>query len=167
MDLLFFKDEKLKYKYLNTSFAKLFTKEREEVYGKTDKELLPEELYYQCYKGDIETIDYIYENKIDTYYLILIDLDNLRSLNNNPEGIFFRIGGDEFSGLINRSKTEVEEILKKIYGDLIKIGLSPQLSISTGAKNLDISKNYLENYANTDKLLYEAKLKGKGCYILK
>ncbi|MGL5571171.1 hypothetical protein [Cetobacterium sp.] len=94
-------------------------------------------------------------------------MDILKEMNNNPEGIFFRIGGDEFSGLINRSKTEVEEILKKIYDDLIKIGLSPQLSISTGAKNLDISKNYLENYANTDKLLYEAKLKGKGCYILK
>lgn len=91
MDLLFFKDEKLKYKYLNTSFAKLFTKEREEIYGKTDKELLPEELYYQCYNGDIETIDYIYENKIDTYYLILIDLDNLRSLNNN----YGHIKGDE------------------------------------------------------------------------
>lgn len=248
-DLLFFKDEKLRYRYLNTSFAKLFNKEREDIYNKTDEDLLPEDLYYQCLKGDLDTIkkgsyigiesfnnryyqvlkefvdggilgvakditdvleqkklaeidsltelynrrkfleivDYIYENRIDTYYLILIDLDNLRSLNNNyghikgdeylkklgeilnnyPEGIFFRIGGDEFSGLINRSKSEVKEILKKIYSDLIDIGFNPQLSISSGVKKLDISKSYLENYAIVDKLLYEAKLKGKGCYILK
>lgn len=248
-DLLFFKDEKLKYRYLNTSFAKLFNSKRDNVYGKTDKELLPEELYHQCLKGDLDTIkkgsyigienfnnryyqvlkefvdggilgvakditdvleqkklaevdsltelynrrkfleivDYIYENKINTYYLILIDLDNLRDLNNNyghikgdeylkklgeilnnyPEGLFFRIGGDEFSGLINRSKNEVEEILKKIYSDLINTEFNPQLSISVGAKNLDISKDYLENYTIVDKLLYAAKLKGKGCYILK
>lgn len=248
-DLLFFKDEKFKYKYLNISFAKLFNKEREDIYNKTDEELLPEDLYYQCLKGDLdtikkgsyigienfnnryyqvlkefvdggilgvakditdvleqkklaevdsltelynrrkflETVDYIYESEIDTYYLILIDLDNLRNLNNNyghikgdkylkklgeilnnyPEAIFFRIGGDEFSGLINRNKNEVEELLKKIYSDLVNVGFNPQLSISTGVKNLDISKNYLENYADIDKLLYEAKLKGKGCYILK
>lgn len=248
-DLLFFKDSKLKYKYLNSSFAKLFNKERDDIYDKTDKELLPEELYYQCLKGDLntlkkgsyigietfnnryyqvlkesidggilgvakditdvleqkrlaevdsltelynrrkflETIDYIYDNKINSYYLILIDLDNLRDLNNNyghikgdeylkklgkilndyPEGIFFRIGGDEFSELINRNKNEVIEILKKIYADLKNLNWNPKLSISVGVKILDITTNYLENYADTDKLLYEAKTRGKDCYILK
>lgn len=248
-DLLFFKDSELKYKYLNASFAKLFNKEREDIYDKTDKELLPEDLYSQCIKGDLDTIkkgsyigienfnnryyqvlkeavdggilgiakditdvleqkrlaeldsltelynrrkflstiDYIYENRIDSYYLILIDLDNLRDLNNNfghikgdeylkkigsilnnyPEGIFFRIGGDEFSGLINRNKHEVNQVLKKIYNDLSTLKWIPKLSISLGAKKFDITKNYLENYSDTDKLLYEAKIKGKGCYILK
>lgn len=248
-DLLFFKDSELKYKYLNVSFAKFFNREKEEIYDKTDKELLPEDLYYQCIKSDLDavkkgsyigienfnnryyqvlkesvnggvlgiakditdvleqkrlaeldsltelynrrkflsTIDYIYENKIDSYYLILIDLDNLRDLNNNfghikgdeylrrigsilnnyPEGIFFRIGGDEFSGLINRNKHEVNQVLKKIYNDLSTLKLTPKLSISSGAKKFDITKNYLENYSETDKLLYEAKIKGKGCYVLK
>ncbi|MGL5367875.1 MAG: hypothetical protein ACRDAG_06175, partial [Cetobacterium somerae] len=59
------------------------------------------------------------------------------------------------------------ELLKKIYSDLVNVEFNPQLSISTGVKKIDISKKYLENYADTDKLLYEAKLKGKGCYILK
>ncbi len=248
-DLLFFKDSELKYKYLNTSFTKLFNKEREDVYGKTAEELFSEDIYSQCIRGDLDTIkkgsyigienfnnryyqvlketidggilglakditdileqkrlaeqdsltelynrrkflstvDHIYENKIDSYYLILIDLDNLRDLNNDfghikgdkylkkvgsilnnyPEGIFFRIGGDEFSGLINRNKNEVNQILKRIYDDLSTLEWTPKLSISLGAKKFDITKNYLENYTDTDKLLYKAKSKGKGCYILK
>lgn len=248
-DLLFFKDSNLKYKYLNESFAKLFGKRKEEIYEKTDETLLPEDLYHQCLKGDLytlekgsyvgietfnnkyyqvlkesvdggvlgiakditevleqrrlaeidpltelynrrkflNTIDYIYENEKNSYYLILIDLDNLRDLNNSyghvkgdeylkklgeilnnySEGIFFRIGGDEFVGLINRSKKDTEEILKKIYFDLENSNLDPKLSISAGIQKLDIKKTYLENYTEVDVLLYQAKLKGKNCYILK
>lgn len=247
-DLLFFKNSSLKYEYLNISFAKLFGKKREEIYGKTDKELLPKELYNQCLNGDLsaikkgsyigierfnnrsyqvlkefvdggvlgiakditeelkqkslaeidsltglynrrkflEMIDYIYGNEVDSYYLFLIDLDDLRDLNNiyghikgdkylkklgeilnrYSEGVFFRIGGDEFAGLVNGEESEVKKILKNIYSDLNDLNFKPALSISVGIKKIDITKNYLENYTDADRLLYEAKKSGKKCYVI-
>lgn len=132
-------------------------------------------------------IDSIYNNHDKNYYLILIDLDNLRTLNNDyghikgdeylvklgevlnnyPESTFFRIGGDEFAGLINRDFKEVDNILKEISEKLAELDLNPKLTISVGAKKIDLKKSYLENYSEVDKLLYQAKLNGKNCYILK
>lgn len=134
----------------------------------------------------LKMIDSIYNNKSKEHYLILIDLDNLRDLNNNyghakgdeylknlgevlnsyPESTFFRIGGDEFAGLINRNFQEVDNILKEILERLSKLNLNPKLTISAGAQKIDLDKSYLENYTETDKLLYQAKLNGKNCYVL-
>ncbi|MGL5057376.1 MAG: diguanylate cyclase domain-containing protein [Fusobacteriaceae bacterium] len=248
-DLLFYKDSSLKYKYLNKSFADFFGKKKEEIYDKTDTELLPEELHSQCLKGDLESIkkgsytavekfnnrdyqvlkdsidggifgvvkditeelkqtrlaeidiltelpnrrkflkmiDYIYKNDLNSYYLLLIDLDDLRNLNNNyghikgdeylkklgqvlnsyPEGLFFRIGGDEFAGLIHRDEKKVKEFLEELYEALLNLQLIPKLSISIGVSQIDIKKSYLENYSKVDGILYEAKHRGKNCYILK
>ena len=227
----------------------MFGLEKEEIYEKLDQELLPGDLYRQCLKGDLTTlekgsyvgievfgdrsfqvlkeavdggilgvakditkeleqqhlaeidsltelfnrrkflkmIDSIYNNHDKNYYLILIDLDNLRTLNNDyghikgdeylvklgevlnnyPESTFFRIGGDEFAGLINRDFKEVDNILKEISEKLAELNLNPKLTISVGAKKIDLKKSYLENYSEVDKLLYQAKLNGKNCYILK
>ncbi|MGL5278017.1 MAG: diguanylate cyclase domain-containing protein [Cetobacterium sp.] len=247
-DLIFFKDANFKYKYVNESCTKMFGLKKEEIYEKLDEELLPEHLYHQCLKGDLNTlekgsyvgietygdrsfqvlkeavdggilgvakditkeleqqhfaeidsltelfnrrkflkmIDSIYNKKSKEYYLILIDLDNLRDLNNNyghakgdqylkslgeilnsyPESTFFRLGGDEFAGLINRNFKEVDNILKEILEKLSELNLEPNLTISVGAQKIDLDKSYLENYTEIDKLLYQAKLNGKNCYIL-
>ena len=134
----------------------------------------------------LKMIDNIYNNKDQNYYLILIDLDNLRDLNNNyghtkgdeyliklgevlnnyPKSTFFRIGGDEFAGLISRNFQEVDNILKEILEKLSELNLDPKLTISAGAQKMDLNKSYLENYTEIDKLLYQAKLNGKNCYIL-
>ncbi|MGL5426931.1 MAG: diguanylate cyclase domain-containing protein, partial [Cetobacterium sp.] len=248
-DLLFYKDSSLKYKYLNKSFADFFEKEKTAIYNKTDEELLPENLYSQCLKSDLEAmkkgsyigvekfgdrdyqvlkefidggvlgvvkditeelkqtrlaeidtltnlynrrrflkmIDYIYENKIDEYFLLLIDLDDLRNLNNNhghlkgdeylkklgnifnshSEGLFFRIGGDEFAALIQRDEIKVEHFLKELYEELNDLKLNPKLSISTGVSKINTKISYLENYSIVDKLLYQSKCSGKNCYTLK
>ncbi|MGL5355328.1 MAG: diguanylate cyclase domain-containing protein [Cetobacterium sp.] len=248
-DLLFYKDSSLKYKYLNKSFADFFEKEKTAIYNKTDEELLPENLYSQCLKSDLEAmkkgsyigvekfgdrdyqvlkefidggvlgvvkditeelkqtrlaeidtltnlynrrrflkmIDYIYENKIDEYFLLLIDLDDLRNLNNNfghlkgdeylkklgnifnshSEGLFFRIGGDEFAALIQRDEIKVEHFLKELYEELNDLKLNPKLSISIGVSKINTKISYLENYSIVDKLLYQSKCSGKNCYTLK
>ncbi|MGL4866511.1 MAG: diguanylate cyclase domain-containing protein [Cetobacterium sp.] len=247
-DLIFFKDAAFKYRYVNESCSKMFGLEKEKIYEKLDQELLSGDLYRQCLKGDLITlekgsyvgvetygnrsfqvlkeavdggilgvakditkeleqqhlaeidsltelfnrrkflkmIDSIYNNHDKNYYLILIDLDNLRTLNNDyghikgdeyliklgevlnnyPESTFFRIGGDEFAGLINRDFKEVNNILKEISEKLAELDLNPKLTISVGAKRMDLKKSYLENYSEVDKLLYQAKLNGKNCYIL-
>ncbi|MGL5964031.1 MAG: diguanylate cyclase domain-containing protein, partial [Fusobacteriaceae bacterium] len=248
-DLLFYKDSSLRYKYLNKSFADFFEKEKTAIYNKTDEELLPENLYSQCLKSDLEAmkkgsyigvenfgdreyqvlkefidggvlgvvkditeelkqtrlaeidtltnlynrrrflkmIDYIYENKIDEYFLLLIDLDDLRNLNNNfghlkgdeylkelgnifnshSEGLFFRIGGDEFAALIQRDEIKVEHFLKELYEELYDLKLNPKLSISIGVSKINTKISYLENYSIVDKLLYQSKCSGKNCYTLK
>ncbi|MGL5426930.1 MAG: diguanylate cyclase domain-containing protein, partial [Cetobacterium sp.] len=87
-------------------------------------------------------------------------------LNNNSAGLFFRIGGDEFAGLVNRDEKKVREVLDNIYKKLSNLGLTPKLSISTGAAKIEIEKTYLENYETVDKLLYRVKHEGKNNYII-
>ena len=248
-DLMFFKDSTLKYKYVNQSFCKMLKKTKNEIYGKKDEELLPEELYHQCLGGDLKAlenghyseiekfderyyrvfkeniddgvlgvakditeelkerknaeldvltglfnrrkflsvIDEIYVKNQKDYFLLLIDLDDLRKLNNGyghakgdnylkkigeilvkqGEGLFFRIGGDEFAGLINRNIEKIVFILKEIFTEIEKINLEPKLSVSIGVKKIDVSKDYLSNYSEVDDILYEVKRNGKGNYLIK
>ena len=135
-------------------------------------------------------IDEIYTEK-KNFFLALIDLDNLRSLNNKyghlkgdnylnmlasvlketPNATFFRIGGDEFAALIEdncdgNSSEFVKDIFSDIFNMLNNINLNPKLSISVGIKKLDLSKDYLYNYEEVDKLLYKVKKNGKNSFII-
>ena len=49
---------------------------------------------------------------------------------------------------------------------LNNINLNPKLSISVGIKKLDLSKDYLYNYEEVDKLLYKVKKNGKNSFII-
>ena len=254
-DLMFFKNEELKYEYVNQSFADFISKNPDYIIGKDDLDLANENvlskiLYEQCLVGDMKTlkegnyygietmgdryfrvfkekigngllsiarditdevnaiaisevdyltglynrnkfmqiIDEIYtENK--SYFLALIDLDNLRDLNNRyghlkgdnylnmlasvlketPNATFFRIGGDEFTALIecnDRDAKCIEDIFINIFDILGNINLNPKLSISVGVKRLDLSKDYLSNYEEVDKILYKVKKNGKNSFII-
>lgn len=140
----------------------------------------------------MKVIEEIYSEK-KNYFLALIDLDDLRNLNNmyghlkgdnylsllanilkeNHKATFFRIGGDEFAVLIkcegNRNCIEyIEKIFTEIFNALEKINstLTPKLSISVGIKKIDLNKDYLINYEETDKLLYKVKESGKNSFII-
>lgn len=248
-DLMFFKDKKLKYKYVNSSFANLFECDRDLIYNKSDRDILPEELYNQSERGDLlalengyyleieyfknrqyqvlkevveggilgiakdvtdylkekekaekdslttlynrrkfmELVDEIYMKKEDGYMFLVMDLDDLRDLNNNfghakgdeylkilgeilnthSKKTFFRIGGDEFAALIKKTEDEVKEMLNSIFERLNNLRLYPKLTISVGGKRLDIKKEYSENYLEVDAILYQVKKKGKNNYLLK
>lgn len=253
-DIMFFKDNNLKYKYLNKSCAEFFDKEKNEILNKDDNELveanlIDKSLYLKFKNSDLKTLNkghysevlesrerYFRVSKeiiedgilciakditkeveatkraeIDSltklynrrkfentmkdilnsqqkgYYLALIDLDDLRILNNNyghlrgdkylsklgeilnkyKPAMFFRIGGDEFAGIINESKCEVEYILKNIFEELESLNFDPPLSISVGVKEIDINKNYIENYKASDCLLYKVKESNKSNFIIK
>lgn len=252
-DIMFFKNEKLKYTYVNKTYAEFFNKEKDYLIGKTDYELekeniLSTDLYEQCLVGDKESIENgyyygieaigskyfrvskenidggilgiarditnevnaikksetdqltgmynrhkfdeiikeIYLNNKTSYYMALIDLDDLRSLNNihghlkgdnylkalsnilksQEDSMFFRIGGDEFVGIIDSDKNCPEKIFKKIFKDINSLNLTPKLSISVGIKKLDLSENYEKNYELADNLLYQVKRCGKNNFII-
>lgn len=251
-DIMFFKDEQLKYIYVNKTYADFFNKDKEYIIGKTDndlfeKNLLDRLLYEQCLIGDKETlgkgyyygievigdksfrvskenidggilgiardvtneinaieksqtdqltgiynryklealIEDIYSNKRREYYMALIDLDDLRVLNNTYGHIkgdnylkalsrvlkyqkdctFFRIGGDEFAAFIDSNKIRPNEILKTIFEEISMLNLYPKLSISVGVEKFDIDKSFEENYEVVDSILYESKQSGKSKYI--
>lgn len=252
-DIMFFKDEKLRYLYINKTFEDFLNKEKEYIIGKKDIDLVNENLldpnlYEQCFIGDKEAlekgyyygievmgerkfrvskenidggilciarditdeieaikkseidnltgiynrnkfkdiINEIYLNKESEYYMALIDLDDLRNLNNKyghvmgdkylnilgrilksqNDSVFFRIGGDEFAGLINYNQVCPEEVFKKIFKEINKLSLDPKLSVSVGITKFDITKDYEKNYEITDKVLYEAKKNGKNKFII-
>lgn len=252
-DIMFFKNEKLRYVYINKTYADFLNKDTDYIIGKRDidlvnENLLDKNLYEQCLVGDYETlekgsyycvetlgenyfrvskekidggvlciarditdelkaikksekdqltgiynrnkfqdiINKIYLNKEDEYYLALIDLDDLRNLNNKyghlkgdkylrtvgkilkeeSGGMFFRIGGDEFAGLISGKEVSPQLVLENIFKKIDETDLNPKLSLSVGVSKFNINKGYKENYEIADRILYEVKKKGKGKFII-
>lgn len=252
-DIMFFKNEKLRYVYINKTYADFLNKDTDYILGKRDidlvnENLLDKNLYEQCLAGDYETlekgsyysvetlgeyyfrvskekidrgvlciarditdelkaikksekdqltgiynrnkfqdiINKIYLNKEDEYYLALIDLDDLRNLNNEyghlkgdkylrtvgkilkeeSGGMFFRIGGDEFAGLISEKEASPQLVLENIFKKIDATDLNPKLSLSVGVSKFNINKDYKENYEIADRILYEVKKKGKGKFII-
>ena len=131
-----------------------------------------------------QLMDKIFQEKKREYYLAIIDLDNLRIVNNDyghlkgdeylhqlssilseePDCTFFRFGGDEFVGLLPNNKTLNKEIFDRIYAKLLNLNLIPPLSISTGIKKLNLNKNIFENFEEVDNILYTIKNNNKGTY---
>ena len=60
----------------------------------------------------------------------------------------------------------MKDIFSDIFNMLNNINLNPKLSISVGIKKLDLSKDYLYNYEEVDKLLYKVKKNGKNSFII-
>ena len=134
----------------------------------------------------LDDINKIYQLEQHGYYLLLIDLDGLREINtslghkggdlyletlgsilaHNHEGQFYRLAGDEFVALIQGTKKDITKVLDDICSQLNQLNLNPKLTISTGGKKLNLKLSFSENYELTDKLLYQAKAKGKNIFIL-
>lgn len=112
----------------------------------------------------------IFKSKKQNIFLAIIDLANLRELNNeyghlvgdkylkklgnllneNTEGMFFRIGGDEFIGLTEGNEERVRVIFEKIYLDTMNLGLNPKLTISTGIGRINLLEEEETNYSRVD-----------------
>lgn len=243
-DIIFFKNSKLQYIYINETGKKFFN--NVDILYKTDEELFPVEVAQQCKLGDLETLkkgkhnvlefiedkvfrtskeyvnggilavaqditdeyyaqllsntdtltglynrkkfDEVYKNIFksnkENIFLAIIDLDNLRDLNNKhghligdkylkqlgniltqrAEGIFFRVGGDEFVGLIEGDHGHVQTVFRKIYEDLKVLDFNPKLTISSGIGKINLNETDDINYSKVDKKLYQVKRKGKGKY---
>lgn len=120
------------------------------------------------------------------FYLALIDIDNLKDLNNNyghlkgdkyleklgqilnnaNKGRFYRTGGDEFAGIVRLNKKDIKFMFDAIFKELENLNYNPPLTISVGINKIDIKKTYIENYKEADTLLYKAKKNGKNSFIL-
>lgn len=134
----------------------------------------------------ISDMDRILKYSGDGFYLALIDIDNLKNINNNyghlkgdkyleelgkilnnaNKGRFYRTGGDEFAGIVRLNKKDVKFMFNDIFKELENLNDNPPLTISVGINKIDIKKTYLENYKEADILLYKAKKNGKNSFIL-
>ncbi|MGL4902352.1 MAG: GGDEF domain-containing protein, partial [Cetobacterium sp.] len=111
-------------------------------------------VYSRNYFND--TVKKIYKEKKEVY-LILIDLDDLRKINN----VFGHVRGDEFAGITDISKNQLEITLKMIFEKINTLSLIPKLSISIGVGKIDLKNSFLTNYSEVDKILYKVKEDGK------
>ncbi|MGL5353368.1 MAG: diguanylate cyclase, partial [Clostridium sp.] len=123
-------------------------------------------------------INNIYEIEDNNYYLVLIDIDDFSYVNNSfghavgdkylkelssilsrySDLTFYRLGGDEFIGLIPRDIKTVEKRLSCIFEQL---NYHKKIKISVGVKKLNLDISYDENYKLIDETLYSSKKKGK------
>lgn len=118
---------------------------------------------------------------------IMIDIDHCKSINDSyghPEGdkalkeiskvlrssfesdcIAGRLGGDEFALLLCRDIHEAE--LQHLLDRISRISCGPQsLSCSIGALRTSKAEPLEELYLKADRLLYDAKLLGRGRYMM-
>lgn len=135
------------------------------------------------------TLDYHYGERYhnENFHVMYLDLDDFKVINDteghnlgndylkefanlllrysNGKSLFYRIGGDEFVGLIFDSTDNVIEIAKNILSETTKIevkGSTKILSTSIGVVKATKAENLIKK---ADELLYEAKQKGKNMYI--
>ena len=134
----------------------------------------------------ISDMDRILAYEEEGFYLALIDIDNLKDINNNyghlkgdeylsrlgevlkntKSGRFYRTGGDEFAGIIKLKKNNLKSLFDKIFETLKSLNYNPELTISVGVNKIDSSKTYAENYKEADVLLYDVKKKGKNSILI-
>ncbi|MGL6227583.1 MAG: diguanylate cyclase domain-containing protein [Culicoidibacterales bacterium] len=125
-------------------------------------------------------IKHLYETQ-EPYDLAIIDIDDLRNLNNTyghlkgdaylkaiglifvtqPQGQFYRVGGDEFIALIPSKHASAKVVFQQILAEIKQLDLDPPLSISAAVGAFDFSKSYDTNYEYVDQHLYKAKKNGK------
>ena len=125
--------------------------------------------------------------------LLIFDLDDFKEINDvyghqigdevlkafahilfrafRTKDILGRIGGDEFMAFMPDMTTDVlhraDEIAQEVLDELaaLKVGDTKRLSCSIGIGTDAGEKSFKEIYSLADRALYEAKKRGKACYV--
>lgn len=126
-----------------------------------------------------------------TGWFLFIDVDYFKTINDtfghavgdqvlqeiaaNLQNIFAdagrvgRVGGDEFAALIEKPMTQqmMEQKLEQFLGQISGILRERKISCSIGAYQFVFPQNIKHLLSETDNILYEAKERGRACYVLK
>lgn len=80
-----------------------------------------------------------------------------------------RVGGDEFAVIIEKemSREELEKLLSKFLADVAGISTRQKTSCSIGAYHFMYPQEIQDLLRETDLVLYEAKEKGRACFVVK
>ncbi len=80
-----------------------------------------------------------------------------------------RVGGDEFAAMIEKPMPQhiLKERLDRFLEDISDILPDRKISCSIGAYQFAFPQNVKHLLSETDDILYEAKEKGRACYVLK
>ena len=85
---------------------------------------------------------------------------------NYSEGVFFRIEGGIFAGIIDGNRNKAEILFLNILDELGKIDINPKISINIGARLINRMEPKMINYNKTYKLLREAQKMGNNNFII-
>lgn len=131
-------------------------------------------------------LSHAYKSKEDNFYLALIDLNGLRFINNtyghaqgdnclkllakalrnHSEGVFFRLEGNKFAGILDSNRYRIERLFLNILAELDKIDSYPEININIGVGLIDRRKSQAANYDKTEALLNKAKQMGQNKFII-
>ena len=124
-------------------------------------------------------------------WFLFLDVDNFKQINDSlghaagdialksvanklrtffdGSGVVGRLGGDEFAVMVEQplSRSEMESRLNRFLESLPAAEPQGRLSCSIGALCFTFPQEADCLLSETDVLLYQAKEKGKGCYIMK
>ena len=84
------------------------------------------------------------------------------------KGVFGRLGGDEFAGLVSQpvTKEEIEGLLNELKEGIGRIQVGDKkITCSIGVIPAEKEYSMESLYKNADRLLYEAKKKGKDRFV--
>ena len=83
-------------------------------------------------------------------------------------GAVGRVGGDEFAVLIEKemTKEQLEQKLEKFLADISSILTEKKVSCSIGAYHFEFPKEIKTLLTETDSVLYEAKRRGRACFVI-
>ena len=151
--------------------------------------LLGRKQFFQEGQELLRDMDYSREGKAGCFFIL--DIDHFKEVNDrygHPAGdrvlreiavclrrnfgnmgILGRLGGDEFVGLIVRpvDRKEIAELLAELRRDISGIRVrGEKITCSTGVIPVEKDFSIDKLYRNSDRLLYEAKKKGKDQYVL-
>ena len=84
-------------------------------------------------------------------------------------GTIGRVGGDEFAAIIEKplSKQELQYRLNHLLKELSDIHTDTKISCSIGACRFSRSVDIDTLMEQTDEVLYEAKERGRACYVIR
>jgi PAS domain S-box-containing protein len=118
-DCIFIKDNNFKYLYVNSSFQKLFNKSREEIIGKTDRDIFSKELAVRF--GDSDTL--VLESNQPVVILMDYEDKNLEitkfvcPLQGSKSGIAGIIRDTTLINRLKNSNNEIEHLYRVIFDE--------------------------------------------------
>ena len=150
--------------------------------------LLSRRQFFQVGAGMLNNMRFVQEDKNKTGCFVILDVDRFKEINDEyghptgdrilkevaqklkevfgNRGILGRLGGDEFVALIHypMSREEIETLLHEFEKGLEQI---PGEAVTCSIGVIPVEKNYTieELYRSADRLLYEAKKRGRNQFV--
>lgn len=141
----------------------------------------------------IDSVNDILKNNTNPMCMVMFDIDHFKSVNDNyghdtgdivlrtvsntintlisSDGLFARMGGEEFAAIIYKDMDETIKIIENVLSDIRKLNINVdnsilKTSISAGITKIKPGESFDHFLKRADSALYEAKRNGRDRYSI-